>query len=620
MTPAGSTPRAAPSPPGAARRSIRLERLAELAGPALLVATGLAMLVWTWGTWPDVAVDFGRELYVPWQLSEGRTLFTDIAWFNGPLSPYVNAALFFVFGVGLRTLVVANVALLALATALLYRLLAAMAGRFAATIACLVFLLVFAFGQLVGIGNYNWICPYSHEATHGVLLALGSLAALERWRGPRGARWVALAGLLVGLAFLTKAETFLAAALSSGLAFALKSASDPAARARLAHDLLVFTGSALAPVALAFALLSCAMPPSEAWLGTLGSWPSVLRGDVAELEYYTRGMGFDAPAEKLGELLRWTGGWLAVLAPAAGLAFAARRGTWLARALAALAFAGVGWALWSARSEILWLRAARPLPLFVLAVAAVAGALHFRPQTSERVFGRTRAALPFAALALALLFKMLLNARVLHYGFVLAMPAAMLVVVALVGWIPQALDGRERAGAVFRAAALALLAVGVSEHLKVHASWIEKKIFAVGEGADSFRADIRGSFVGEAVRLLRLEPESATVAAIPEGVMLNYLARRENPTPYVNFMPPEIVLFGERTILERLRARPPDWIVLVHKDTSEYGFPFFGRDYGREIALWIQESYALARDLGQPPLMPGTVFGIRLLRRKTRGS
>jgi len=57
--------------------------------------------------------------------------------------------------------------------------------------------------------------------------------------------------------------------------------------------------------------------------------------------------------------------------------------------------------------------------------------------------------------------------------------------------------------------------------------------------------------------------------------------------------------------------------VLVHKDTSEYGsaFALFGRDYGREIAEWIQASYGLARDLGQPPLMPGTVFGIRLLRK-----
>lgn len=39
-------------------------------------------------------VDFGRELYVPWRLAEGDALFRDVVHFNGPLSPYLNAALF----------------------------------------------------------------------------------------------------------------------------------------------------------------------------------------------------------------------------------------------------------------------------------------------------------------------------------------------------------------------------------------------------------------------------------------------------------------------------------------------------------------------------------------------
>ena len=37
------------------------------------VAAG-AMTWWTWGTWPDAIVDFGRELYVPWQLTLGKVL------------------------------------------------------------------------------------------------------------------------------------------------------------------------------------------------------------------------------------------------------------------------------------------------------------------------------------------------------------------------------------------------------------------------------------------------------------------------------------------------------------------------------------------------------------------
>ncbi len=107
----------------------RFSSLAGWAGPIVLSATGLAMLAWTWGTWPDVVIDFGRELYVPWQLAEGKVLYRDIAWFNGPLSAHWNAALFSLFGVGLQTLVFANLALVGLQVWLLYALIARVAGR-----------------------------------------------------------------------------------------------------------------------------------------------------------------------------------------------------------------------------------------------------------------------------------------------------------------------------------------------------------------------------------------------------------------------------------------------------------------------------------------------------------
>ena len=64
--------------------------------------------VQTWRRWPDLLIDFGRELYVPWQLASGAVLYEDIAYFNGPLSAYWNALLFRWFGPSLLTLVVAN--------------------------------------------------------------------------------------------------------------------------------------------------------------------------------------------------------------------------------------------------------------------------------------------------------------------------------------------------------------------------------------------------------------------------------------------------------------------------------------------------------------------------------
>ena len=68
-------------------------------------------------------IDFGRELYVPWQITRGKMLSRDIASLFGPLSPYINALWFRLFGVSLITLALANLAVLCLTVAGIYHLL-----------------------------------------------------------------------------------------------------------------------------------------------------------------------------------------------------------------------------------------------------------------------------------------------------------------------------------------------------------------------------------------------------------------------------------------------------------------------------------------------------------------
>ena len=74
-------------------------------------------------------------------------------------------------------------------------------------------------------------------------------------------------------------------------------------------------------------------------------------------------------------------------------------------------------------------------------------------------------------------------------------------------------------------------------------------------------------------------------------MILNYLSRLANPTPYVYFMPSDVLIYGEQHMLDGFRSTPPDLVVLVHKDTSEFGARFFGTDYGRPLYGWIRENY-----------------------------
>jgi hypothetical protein len=100
--------------------------------------------------------------------------------------------------------------------------------------------------------------------------------------------------------------------------------------------------------------------------------------------------------------------------------------------------------------------------------------------------------------------------------------------------------------------------------------------------------------------------------------MINYLARRMNPSPHALLMPVEVLLYGEDRILSDLQARPADYVLLVHKDTSEFGAAFFGRDYGRRITTWIAANYRPVVRIGAPPLRDDR-FGMLLLQRSVAG-
>lgn len=136
----------------------------------------------SWRRWPDLIVDFGGQLYMPWRISHGAVLYRDLFYFaGGPLSQYFNALLFKIFGVSFLTLIVANLTLVAATLLLIYRRFVVATDVLTATTICLGIVLVFAFGEYTQIGNYNYIAPYSHEVLHGLLLSIFAVALLSDW-------------------------------------------------------------------------------------------------------------------------------------------------------------------------------------------------------------------------------------------------------------------------------------------------------------------------------------------------------------------------------------------------------------------------------------------------------
>src|SRR5262245_58793268 len=77
-------------------------------GPSLIVIVFCALAFWSWRKWPDLLVDFGQQLYIPWQLASGELLYKDIVILHGSFSEYLDAFWFNLFGHSLAVLLFVN--------------------------------------------------------------------------------------------------------------------------------------------------------------------------------------------------------------------------------------------------------------------------------------------------------------------------------------------------------------------------------------------------------------------------------------------------------------------------------------------------------------------------------
>jgi hypothetical protein len=105
-----------------------------------------------------------------------------------------------------------------------------------------------------------------------------------------------------------------------------------------------------------------------------------------------------------------------------------------------------------------------------------------------------------------------------------------------------------------------------------------------------------------------------TFVVFPDGVMLNYLTRRVNPTPYLTFMPLELEVFGEETILKSFVESQPDYFILMNPDMFLFGCPSPGRYCGEQIKAWIASNYAPVFRVGYNPSKENG-FGITISKR-----
>lgn len=78
---------------------------------------------------------------------------------------------------------------------------------------------------------------------------------------------------------------------------------------------------------------------------------------------------------------------------------------------------------------------------------------------------------------------------------------------------------------------------------------------------------------------------------LPEGCMLNYLTKRKSDNKLYYLIPPNVDVFSQTSIVERLKLDMPKYIIVFSNYYKWYNTTTFANGYGVEIQKFIEENY-----------------------------
>jgi 4-amino-4-deoxy-L-arabinose transferase-like glycosyltransferase len=549
---------------------------------------------------------------LPLRLLNGELLYRDIHHLYPPFAPYFNALLYRIFGVHLDVLHAAGILCSALIAAICYRIARRLFDPFDAALAG-VAVVIFCIFKPAG----NLIEPYAFAALYGCALALGAVLLTLRYAvpgavatgsadgalnkshpvatAPGTVRWqqsrseLILAGLLIGLAAITKQE------------FALASAMTVLAAVVYLHRLNFKS--------LISDLLFAALPallvalPVYGWLLAEFGWRAII--EDCHL-FYTH-----LPSSLLS---------LAQVAGAAAVAIAAlstivllsdrtrktlrRAGLCLVCALLAIwltkLLAGRQWD----GSPL------RALPIFLAATIVVAwrrgGADFSLLATGSREQTKVCSTFIIAVYSFAILARVALRvpsggafgsfflptSLILFYQlFVRVLPDA------VASWTNDDSSAR-RAGLIGRGLMILMFAATAIVFGVRYRKNFSYEI-ATPRG-HLFAPRATGQGISEALNFISTHTNPGeSVAVLPEGSDLTFLTGRRMPLRHQILIPGLMSERDEQEAIQRLQQDRVRYVLIVNRPMREFGLEAFGRDFYTGLGGWIESNYRLVKVCGQ---------------------
>ena len=578
----------------------------------------LFLLNISWLRWGNLIIDTFSDPWVAYKISQGKVLYRDIYYLFGLLPPYFLSFLYSTFGTNLNCLVFTGIFILLVSSVLIYRICRFFLSQGFSTLVVLNFLFVFALGSYSHSAIFNFILPYNLASTFWLMFTLLGLYFAIKFIMKDNIKNLLFWAISIYLSFLSRLSMTLIIWLGSIFMFMIYGYLKKKKKLSLfAWGVLPFLLAGLTY----FIFLYC----NDAFAGFKDSslrainlsgrsnWETFING-VSNFSFNLplvfKSFLSQAAAISLIYLFCW-------LLASLKIRFKLGISNLLIHSLSGLAAIVAG--VWLLNYHFYFYNF-RLMPLLLILLALI---YFFKAFFNKSTDGRKDFALFFlASISLILLVRIILRVSPHRYGFYLAVPGLICYYVFFVETIPlvwKKIFKVSQGGKRYYLTALTILFVLLAiPFIRVNfRAYGAKNCLAISERG-KFRSfcDIQAKRFWQAVHYLsNSTPRDSKVVVFPEGIGINFFSLRDNPLRYFNFVPTLTAKIGQAKIIRQMEDKGVDYVVVLQRETSEHGYPAFGKDYCQQLYSWIINNYELRKQFGPYPFS-SKEFGIAIFKRK----
>lgn len=509
------------------------------------------------GHYSGILIDFGREVYYPQEILNGKILYKDLFNIYGPLAYQFNAVLYKIFGIKLSTLYGAGIFTSLLTVSGIYLIAQKFLSKF----------LSFAIGFFtIAIGVtatsiFNFHFPYSWAVMYGLTAFLYSLYFLLKYWDEKNTKNLYLSSFLAGIAITCKYD-FLLYAL---IVFAISAKE---------KNWKVIVSFFIAPI-LSFGALFIQGLKIDSLVNSLLTTSLMAKSKTLIYFYQNSGIYFNPKAIFTDFIL-----FLKTAIPFGAIL----SGIYLfnKKKYVAIFLSVIGWILFLLLFSIKFAFGFLPILLMLLFITELI------KSKSENKYDIKTIILALSAIAVcAKVFWVMLLGSYGNYYVSISLVALFAI---LFKYLPKNL---EKVAGIYILAISLIIILSNSFALKHENNKVSTPIGTM----HTSKAYAESS--NELIKYIdQNTKKDDKIVIFPEGITINFLTQRSADDYYNSLLPLYTETFGEEKIINHYKKNLPEFVIFNNLDMKDYYFRFICQDYALEFCGFVQNNYKLQTVIG----------------------